>query len=75
MGFPPICDPPRFSQNLALSLLYPYGALTSYKKLEKTNGQSLRFLKMDKPMDGRTDQRMDRGDYIGPLLLNQGPKY
>ena len=37
----PYLRPPRFFfKNLALSLLYPYGALTSCKKLEK-NEQSL----------------------------------
>ena len=52
MGFSPICDPPRFFfKNRALSLLYPYGALTSCKKLEKTNEQSLEIFK-----DGRTTE-------------------
>ena len=47
-GFSPICDPPRiFFKNRALSLLYPYGALTSCKKLEKSLEQSLRYLKTD----------------------------
>ena len=56
-GFSPICDPPRFFfKNRALSLLCPYGALTSCKKLEKTNEQSLRYLKTD----GRTDTHTDR---------------
>ena len=36
----------------ALSLLYPYGALTLCKKLEKTNERSLRYPKMDTWMDG-----------------------
>ena len=31
----------------ALSLLYPNGALTSYKKSEKCNEQSLRYQKTD----------------------------
>ena len=44
--FSSICDTPRFFfKNLALSLLYPYGALTSCKKLEKTNEQSPKYLK------------------------------
>ena len=48
-GFSPVCDPQRFFfKNQALSLLYPYGALTSCKTLEKTNGQSLKIFK-DKP--------------------------
>ena len=47
-GFSPICDPPRiFFKNRALSLLYPYGALTSCKKLEKSLERSLRYLKTD----------------------------
>ena len=59
-GFSPICDPPRFFfKNRALSLLYPYGALTSCKKLEKTNEQSLKYLKTD----GLTDRPTDKGDY------------
>ena len=55
MGFSPICDHPRFFlKNQALSLLYPYGALTSCKKLEKTYELSLRYLKTDEHTDGRT---------------------
>ena len=57
----------------------PYGALTSCKKLEKTNGMSLRYSKMDSPTEGLTDQlmdqRTDRGDYLGTLWLNRGPKW
>ena len=48
MFFPQFVTPETFFQNLALSLLYPYGALTSCKKLEKTNERSLRFLKTDR---------------------------
>ena len=51
MFFPQFVTPETFFQNLALSLLYPYGALTSCKKLEKNNEQSLRYLKTD---HGRT---------------------
>ena len=48
MGVSPICDPPRFFfKNRALSLLYLYGALTSCKKLEKTNERSLEYSKTD----------------------------
>ena len=55
MVFSPICDPPRFFfKNRALSLLYPYGALISCKKLEKTNERSLRYLKTDTRTDGHT---------------------
>ena len=51
-GFSPICDPPRFFfKNRALSLLYPYGVLTSCKKLEKTNERSLRYLKTETRTD------------------------
>ena len=46
--FSPICDAPRFFfKNRALSLLYPYGTLTSCKELEKTNERSPRYLKAD----------------------------
>ena len=69
--FPPFLTPKIFFKNRALSLLYPYGALTSCKKLEKTNEQSLRYLKTD----GRTHGHMDYGgDYYGPLLVNPGSK-
>ena len=50
-GFSPNCDPSKIIfKNLALSLLYPYGALASCTKLEKTNGLSLEIFK-----DRRTD--------------------
>ena len=58
MGFFPICDPHDFFKNRALSLLYPYGALTICKKLEKSLEQSL----TDGPTDGLTTA--DIGDYI-----------
>ena len=44
-----------FFKNRALSVLYPYGALISCKKLVKTNGRPLRYLKTDKRNNGRTD--------------------
>ena len=54
--FSPICDPQRsFFKNWALSLLYPYGALTSYKKFEKNNERSPRYLKTDQRTNGRTN--------------------
>ena len=41
-GFPPFATPQDFfCKNRALSLLYPYGALTSCKKLEKTKKYEL----------------------------------
>merc|ERR1712168_1398766 len=67
-GFSSIYGPPRFFiKNRALSLLYPYGALTSCKKLEKNNERSLRYLKTD---HGRTD----KGDYLRPPRVNPGSK-
>ena len=61
--------PQTFFKNRALSLLYPYDALTSRKKLEKNNGQSLRYLKTDGRTDGRTNGRTDqRTDGQGRLL-------
>ena len=50
--FPPFATPKIFFKNRALSLLYPYGVLTSCKKLEKSLELSLRYLK--------TDERTDR---------------
>ena len=44
-GFPPFVTPQSFFKNLALSLSYPYDALTSFKELEKTNKRSPRYLK------------------------------
>ena len=58
-GFPPFVTPKIFSKNRALSLLYPYGALTSCKKLEKTNERSLRYLKTNRPTDKPTDETSD----------------
>ena len=44
-------------------LLYHYGALTSCKKSEKTNGLSLRYLQTDGLTNGQTDGQTDKGDY------------
>ena len=76
MGVYPICDPPRFFfKNRALSLLYPYGALTSCKKLEKTNERSLRYLKTDTRTDTRTDGHTDgRTHGQGRLLRTPSDK-
>ena len=53
--FYPICDPPRFFfKNRALSLLYPYGAQTSCKKLERFNEQFRRYLKTNGRTNGPT---------------------
>ena len=41
-GFPHLRPPKIFFKIRALSLLYPYGALTSCKKLEKSFERSLR---------------------------------
>ena len=67
--FFPICDPPRFFfKNWALSLLYPYGALTSCKKLENTNEGSLRYLKTDRPRtNGWTTDGQTRAITKDPL--------
>ena len=70
MGFSPICDPTRlFFKNLALSLLYPYGALTSWKKNDEWSPR-----RTDPWIDGQTNGRMDKGDYYGPHRVNQGSK-
>ena len=60
-GFPPFATPKIFFKNWALSLLYHYGALTSCKKVEKTNEQSLRYLKKDTPT--HTHGHTGKGDY------------
>ena len=66
--FPPFVTPKIFFfKNLTLTLLYPYGSLTSCKKLEKNNGQFLRYLKMDRLTDGEMGRWTDYDDYIGPL--------
>ena len=65
-----------FFKNRTLSLLYPYGALTSCKKLEKTNEQSLRYLKTDTRTHTHTHTQghTDKGDYYGPLRVKTGSK-
>ena len=69
-GFYPICDPQEFFfKNQALSLLYPYGTLTSSKKLEKNNEWSLRYLKTD---HGRTNGPRTNGQ--GRLLRTPSGK-
>ena len=61
MGFFPHLWPPgSFFKNRAPSLLYPYGALTSCKKLEKTNEGSLRYLKTDTHTDTHGQGRLLR---------------
>ena len=49
-----ICEPPRFSFKNELCHFYPYVTPTSCKKLEKTNEQSLSYLKTDEHTHGRT---------------------
>ena len=56
--FSPFVTPKIFLKHLTLSFWYPYGALTSYKKLEKTNRQSLKYLKADQKQTNSTDQRI-----------------
>ena len=57
LGFFPFVTPQNFFfKNRALSLLYPYGALTSCKKLEKPLERSLIYLK--------TDQQTDRHGWL-----------
>ena len=64
-GFPPFVTPQDFFSKIGLCHFCTlYGALTSCKKLEKTNERSLEIFK-DGP---RTNQwTTDRDDYIGPL--------
>ena len=75
MGFFPICDPPRFFfKNRALSLLYPYGALTSCKKLEKSLERSLRYLKTDGLRTTTTDYGRTWVITQDPSRVNPGSK-
>ena len=54
--------------------MYPYGALTSCKKIEKTCERS-REIRTDGQMDGEaTDRQTDKGDYYGPHRLDLGSK-
>ena len=46
-GVRQVGDPQDFFSKIVPSLLYPYGARTSCKILEKTNEQFPRYLKMD----------------------------
>ena len=73
--FPHLWPPRFFVKNRALSLLYPYGALTSCKKLEKTDEWSLRSSKRDRRTDKRTDRHTDRQRRLQRTLwANQGSK-
>ena len=58
--FSPICDVPRFLiKNQALSLLYPYGALTSCKKLKKIDKKLFQAsLKTNRPAERQIDRQM-----------------
>ena len=68
MFFPPFVTFQDFLvKDSALSLSYSYGALTSCKKLEKTNEQSLRYLKVDQQTDGQ-------GQLLRTPLENPGYK-
>ena len=51
--FPQVSYKKKISKNSPLSLLYPYGTLTSCKKLGKTNEQPLRYLKTDGQTEGQ----------------------
>ena len=62
--------PKIFYKDRALSLLYPYDALTSCKKLEKTNERSLKYLKTD----GRTNGPRTRAITKDPLGRTWGLK-
>ena len=73
MVFFPHLRPPNLFifKNRALSLLYPCGALTSCKKLEKSLERSLREISKDGPTD---HGQKDIGDYIGPPWVNPESK-
>ena len=58
----------KFFKHQALPLLYPYGTLTSCKKLGKTNEQSLRYLKTDGQGRLLRTPRVNPGSKIGKIL-------
>ena len=71
--FSPFLTPRFFFKNRALSLLYPYGALTSGKKIRKTNEQFLRHVKMNQGTDRRTDRPTDgQAQFLRTPLGNPG---
>ena len=57
--FSPFLTPNIVFKNRALSLLYPYDAQTSCKRLEKTDGRSLRYLKTDRLTNRQTEGPTD----------------
>ena len=59
-----------YFKNRALSLSYPYGALTSCKNNRKTNGQSLRYSKTWGYRDGQRTKVIT----MDPDGSTQGPK-
>ena len=73
-GFSQICDPQDFFQksgSVIFVLLWCPNFMQKIKK--KTNGRSLRYLKTDGWTGGQMDWQRDRGDYIYPPRINQGP--
>ena len=74
--FPHMWPQKSFFKNRALSLSHSYGALSSYKKLGKTNWPSLRYFQTDQRTNGPTDRpQTGKSDYIGPLWINQRYRY
>ena len=66
----------KFLENSGSVTLYPYGTLTSCKKLEKTNEQSLRYLKTDqRTTDGPRADGRTRAITKDLLRRTRGPKY
>ena len=63
-GFPPFETPKIFFQKM--SLLYPYGTLTSCETSEKSNELSLRYLKTD----GLTNRQTDKHEHYGTHWVN-----
>ena len=54
--------------------MYPYGALNSCRKLEKSNELSLRYLKTNPHKDTYMDTQTRVITKEGPLLVNPGSK-
>ena len=73
----PIYDPKILFTNRAMSILYPYDALTSCK-IQKKLMSCLRDIqrqtdkRTDQRPNKRTDQPTNMADYLGPLWINWG---
>ena len=62
-GASPFVPPKMFFQRLGSVTFVTLWCPNFMQKLEKTNGQSLRYFKTDTRTDAHTDGHTDKGDY------------